>query len=72
VPTRADKIARMREWLLTVPEAQPLIAQAMRRNHVASVQELSDKHPRQFNSLFAAIEVMEEEMPEPRFPWPTT
>jgi hypothetical protein len=68
--TRDEKVARMRGWLQTVPHVQPMIAKAMMRNGVTSVMELAEKHPKQFNSLYAAIETMEEEMPEPKMPWP--
>lgn len=68
---REQRVAQMRRWLTTVPEAHGLVAAALRRNHVVSVQELAEKHPKQFNSLYAAVEVMEEELPEPGFPWPT-
>jgi hypothetical protein len=68
--TRAEKVAKMRDHLHNVPEANRMIAAVMKQNGVATVDELSEKHPKQFNSLLAAIEVMEEEMPEPEFPWP--
>lgn len=61
----------MRKWLHEVGEVSPMIAATLRNNHVATVDELSKKHPKQFNSLYAAVETMEEEMPEPKFPWPT-
>ena len=69
---REQKVDQMRKWLHGVGEASPMIAAALRRNHVATVAELATKHPKQFNSLYLAIETMEEEMPEPKFPWPKT
>lgn len=68
--TRADNVAKMRAYLHEVGEASRMVAVVMKRNKVATVDELSEKHPKQFNSLLVAIEVMEEEMPEPDFPWP--
>lgn len=70
MPTRAEKVERMRSWLQTVPQVQPMVAASMQRNGVATVAELAEKHPKQFNSLYVAIETMQEEMPEPDFPWP--
>jgi len=69
-PTREERVAQMRAWLHTVDEAGQMMASALKRNGVVSVDELSMKHPKQFNSLYAAVEVMEEEMPKPEFPWP--
>ena len=67
---RDQKVAQVRKWMHEVDEAPALIASAMQRNGVASIAELAEKHPKQFNSLHAALEVMEEEMPEPRtLPW---
>lgn len=68
--TRDEKIEQMRKWLHSVDEASLMVSKTMRRNGVVTVRELAEKHPKQFNSLFAAIQVMEEELPEPDFPWP--
>jgi len=70
--TREQKVEQMRKWLHDVGEASPMVAAALRRNHVATVADFAEKHPKQFNSLYVAIETMEEEMPEPKFPWPKT
>lgn len=69
--TRDEKVAQMRKWLHEVAEASPMIASVLRKNHVPTVALLAEKHPKQFNALYVAIETMEEEMPEPKFPWPT-
>jgi len=66
---RAERVEQMRKWLHEVPEVGPMIASAMKRNGVVSVADLAAKHPKQFNSLYVAIVTMEEEMPEPKFPW---
>lgn len=67
---RDEKVAQVRKWMHEAPEAPALIAAAMRRNGVASISELAEKHPKQFNSLHAALATMEEELPEPRtLPW---
>ncbi len=68
---REVKVERMRQWLHRVPEANKMIGAALKRNGVASIAELAEKHPKQFNSLFIAVETMEAEMPEPEFPWPS-
>ena len=69
--TREQKIAQMRTWIHTVAEANGMIAATLRNNKVATIEDLATKHPKQFNSLYVAIEVMETEMPEPAFPWPS-
>lgn len=69
---REQRVEQMRKWLHEVGEAQGMIASVMRKNGVVTVAQLAEKHPKQFNSLFEAVATMEEEMPEPKFPWPTT
>lgn len=69
---REQRIAQMKAWLQDVPEAAAMIGKAMRKNRVATVAEFAEKHPKQFNSLHEAIEVMQAELPEPGFPWPVS
>lgn len=67
---REQRITQMRDWLQNVPESAAMIGAALRKNKVATVAEFAERHPKQFNSLYEAIATMEEELPEPGFPWP--
>lgn len=67
--TRQERVEQMRKWVKTVDEAPGMLSRVMKVNGVATIADLAEKHPKQFNSLFAAIETMEEEMPEPKMPW---
>lgn len=67
--TRDEKVAQVRQWMRTVDELPAMLSRVMRDNGVATVAELAEKHPKQFNSLHAAIETMESELPEPKTPW---
>jgi hypothetical protein len=68
---RDQKIEQMRTWMHQVDETAGMVARALVRNGVRSIDELAERHPKQFNSLYVAIETMEEELPEPDMPWPT-
>lgn len=67
--TRDEKVAQMRVWLRQVDEVPGMVARVLKANHVATLVELAERHPKQFNSLHAAIETMETELPEPKVPW---
>lgn len=67
--TRDEKVAQMRVWVRQVDEVPGMVARVLKANHVATVAELAEKHPKQFNSLHAAVETMEAELPEPKVPW---
>ena len=69
--TRDEKVAQIRQQLLDVPNIQEMFAKTMRRLQVASISQMAEEHPDQFDSLYDAVQVMEEELPEPGFPFPT-
>lgn len=67
----SDRVDWLRNQLLDTPHIQEMVAKTMRRLGVATITQMAEVAPDDFESLCDAIEVMEEEMPEPGFPFPT-